>query len=145
LAVAAFMLAFCPVGILLVNLPDRNWVEPCACPPQTLLTPLPTIPPPPVEKVLDAYAACGSEGQLLSHPDGLNIDTSKGANGLYVNCILQHLEAPSSVYYELSHTLVGETRVDKWGSEGPAGTGTFSITWHVDDKGNLYLSIIDNR
>jgi hypothetical protein len=91
------------------------------------------------------YGSCGSEGQLLSLPDGLNIDTSKGPTGTYVHCILQNLGAPSSLYDELNHTPVGEARVDTWGSEGPGGTATFTITWHVDDKGNLYVSIMDNR
>jgi hypothetical protein len=104
-----------------------------------------TIPLPPAEKIIDAYGNCGSKGQLLSLPDGLNIVTSKGPTVTYVDCILQNLDAPSSLDDELTHTLVGETRVDKWGSEGPGGTATFTITWHVDDKGILYVSIMDNR
>jgi hypothetical protein len=110
-----------------------------------VLTPtvVPTMASP--QTLADASEACGSEGQLTSLNYVLNIDTSKGATRAFVNCLLGWLDAPSSLYDEINSTVPGESRVDKWGSEGPAGTATFSITWHVDDKGYWYVSIIDNR
>jgi hypothetical protein len=94
----------------------------------------------------DAYASCGSKGQLTSTKDVLIMDTSTGTvNRTDIQCILDMLNAPPSVSAEIDQTPAGKISGDQWGSNGPLGTSTFSIRWSTDDNGNLNLSIIDNR
>jgi hypothetical protein len=128
---AGVMVLLFPVGAILLL--SHLWgVDK---PPNQLPTPTVSDPHP---TLAAAYTACGSKGLLTTMNEGLYMNTSTGTvNRADIGCVLDKLDAPPSVSAEIDQTPAGKLGVDEW--------GPFSINWQADNKGNLNVSIMDNR
>jgi hypothetical protein len=126
--VAGVMVLLFPVGAIYLlsqfNGPNHPQPRPTATSTDTHL------------RLAAVYTACGSKGLLGPHT--LYMDTSTGTvSRADIGCVLDKLDAPLWVSAEIDQTPARQFGEDKW--------GPFSIDWHWYDRGDLELSIFDNR